>query len=91
MVELCYGSDGVVRAAVIRTSNGTFKTPATKLCVLPEESQPSDVERLESFKVGGDVPAKLGNNAEEDAVGPEKERRLRGRDESGRVCRKTAL
>jgi len=31
------GSDGVVRAAIIKTAVGEYKRPAARLCVLPIE------------------------------------------------------
>ena len=32
--EVCAGSDGVVRGAVVRTKNGVLKRPVSKLAVL---------------------------------------------------------
>ncbi|XP_011699812.1 PREDICTED: uncharacterized protein LOC105457069 [Wasmannia auropunctata] len=37
--EVSPGTDGIIRAATIKTSNGSFKRPATKLAVLPIEDE----------------------------------------------------
>ncbi|XP_026681736.1 uncharacterized protein LOC103512478, partial [Diaphorina citri] len=37
IVQLFLGADDVVRVALVRTSNGTYKRPVVKLCPLPSE------------------------------------------------------
>lgn len=39
IIELHPGDDGVMRAATVKTTNGTFKRPAKLLCPLPIEQQ----------------------------------------------------
>lgn len=39
IVEANPGDDGVVRVVVLRTSSGTFKRPASKICLLPADDQ----------------------------------------------------
>ena len=35
IIDLCPGDDGVVRVAVVKTQDGTYKRPVVKLCPLP--------------------------------------------------------
>lgn len=42
--EICPGSDGIIRTAIIKTAKGIFKRPASKLSILPIETDYSVVE-----------------------------------------------
>jgi len=36
------GTDGLVRAATVRSSKGVYKRPATRLCPLPMDTETSN-------------------------------------------------
>ncbi|XP_076301772.1 uncharacterized protein LOC143219847, partial [Lasioglossum baleicum] len=42
ITELHPGHDGITRVVSLRTANGVYKRPVTKICILPEAIQPPD-------------------------------------------------
>lgn len=40
------GTDGLIRVVTVKTKNGSFKRPITKICLLPIQDNANDVEIL---------------------------------------------